>query len=67
MGDQGYFLAVLNGVRTVIHGYGVSLSSLDIEYSIVISDVPPAVLLIREESTPIANGFLRSLASLKKH
>ena len=67
MGDQGYFIAVLNGVRTVFHGYGVSLSSLDIEYSIVVSDVPPAFLLIREESTPIANGFLRSLASLNKH
>jgi hypothetical protein len=67
IGDQGYFIAVLNGVRTVFHGYGVSLSSLDIEYSIVISDVPPAVLLVREESTPTANGFLRSLASLKKH
>jgi hypothetical protein len=67
MGDQGYFIADLNGVRTVFHGYGVSLSSLDIEYTIVVSDVPPAVLLVREESTPLANGFLRSLASLKQH
>ncbi|HEX7573130.1 MAG TPA: hypothetical protein VF514_08540 [Bacteroidota bacterium] len=66
-GDQGYFIAVLNGVRTVFHGYGVSLSSLDIDYSIVVSDVPPAVLLVREESTPLANGFLRYLASLTKH
>jgi hypothetical protein len=66
-GDQGYFIALLNGVRTVFHGYGVSLSSLDIEYSIVVSDFPPAVLLVREESTPIANGFLRYLASLTKH
>lgn len=66
-GDQGYFTAALNGVRTVFHGYGVSLSSSDVEYSIVISDVPPAVLLVREESTPIANGFLRYLASLAKH
>jgi hypothetical protein len=54
-------------VRTVFHGYGASLSSSDVEYSIVISDVPPAVLLVREEPTPIANGFLRYLASLTKH
>jgi hypothetical protein len=67
MGDQGYFIAALNSVRTVFHGYGVSLSSLDIEYTLVVSDSPPAVLLVREESTPIANGFLRGLASLTKH
>ena len=67
LGDQGYFIASLNGVRTVFHGYGVSLSSLDIDYTIVVSDVPPAVLFIQELSTPIANGFLRSLATLTKH
>ena len=67
LGDQGYFIASLNGVRTVFHGYGVSLSSLDIDYTIVVSDVPPAVLFIQELSTPIATGFLRSLATLTKH
>ena len=66
-GDQGYFIASLNGVRTVFHGYGVSLSSLDIDYTIVVSDLPSAVLFTQELSTPVANGFLRSLASLKKH
>jgi hypothetical protein len=67
LGDQGYFIASLNGVRTVFHGYGVSLSSLDIDYTIVVSDVPPAVLFIQELSTPVANGFLMSLAALTKH
>ncbi len=67
LGDQGYFIASLNGVRTVFHGYGVSLSSLDIDYTIVVSDVPPAVLFIQELSTPLANGFLMSLAALTKH
>jgi len=66
-GDQGYFIAVLNGVRTAFHGYGVSLSSIDIAYSIVVSDVPPAVLLVREESSQLSNGFLRYLTSMKKH
>ena len=66
-GDQGYFIASLNGVRTVFHGFGVSLSSLDIDYTIVVSDVPPAVLFIQELSTPVANGFLWNLASLTKH
>ena len=67
IGDQGYFIATLNGVRTVFHGYGVSLASLDIDCTIVVSDIPPAVLFIQELSTPIANGFLWSLASLTKH
>jgi hypothetical protein len=67
MGDQGYFIAMVNGVRTVFHGYGVSLSSLDIDYTIVVSDVPPAILVIQELSTPVANGFLWNLASLTKH
>jgi len=67
MGDQQYFIAVLNGVRTAFHGYGVSLSSLDIDYTLVVSDNPPAVLLLQELSTPVANGFLWNLASLRKH
>jgi hypothetical protein len=67
LGDQGYFITVLNGVRTVFHGYGVSLSSLDLNYTIVVSDIPPGVLLVREESTPLANGFLRYLASVTTH
>jgi hypothetical protein len=67
IGDQGYFVASLNGVRTVFHGYGVSLSSLDIDYTIVVSDTPPAVLVLQELSTPTANGFLCTLASLTRH
>jgi hypothetical protein len=67
VGDQGYFIATLNGVRTVFHGYEVSLVSLDIDYTLVVSDLPPAVLVIQELSTPVANGYLRTLASLTKH
>ena len=66
-GDEQYFVAMLNGVKTVFHGYGVSLSSLDLEYTIIVSDIPPAFLVIEEASTPIANGFLLNLASLTKH
>jgi hypothetical protein len=67
VGDQGYFFAVLNGVRTVFHGYEVSLVSLDIDYTLVVSDIPPAVLVMQELSTPVANGYLRTLAALTKH
>ena len=67
VGDKGYFIATLNGVRTVFHGYEVSLVSLDIDYTLVVSDIPPAVLVIQELSTPVANGYLRLLASLTKH
>jgi hypothetical protein len=67
LGDQGYFIAMLNGVRTVFHGYGVSLSSLDIDYTLVVSDVPPAVLILQELSTPVANGYFRVLNSLITH
>ena len=66
-GDEQYFIAVLNGVKTVFHGYGVTLSSLDLEYTIIVSDVPSAFLVIEEASTPLANGFLLNLASLTKH
>jgi hypothetical protein len=66
-GDKGYYIAALNGVRTVFHGYEASLSSLDIDYTIIVSDVPPAVLFIQELSTPLANGYFRNLASLTKH
>jgi|GEM_PF-4539076 len=66
-GDEQYFVAILNGVKTVFHGYGVSLNSLDLEYTIIVSDVPPAFLVVEEASTPIANGFLLNLASLTKH
>ncbi len=66
-GDQGYFVAMLNGVRTVFHGYEVLLNSLDIDYTLVVSDVPPAFLVVQELSTPVANGYIRTLASLAKH
>jgi hypothetical protein len=67
LGDQGYFIAQVNGVRTVLHGFGVSLLSVDIDYTIVISDVPPAFLLIEEGSTQVANGFLRTISSVTEH
>jgi len=67
MGDQQYFIAGLNGVQTAFHGYGVSLSSLDIDYTLIVSDSPPAILLLQELSTPVANGFLWNLTSLSKH
>jgi len=66
-GDEQYFVAILNGVKTVFHGYGVTLGSLDLEYTIVVSDVPSAFLVVEEASTPVANGFLLNLASLTKH
>ena len=67
VGDQGYFIAAFNGVRTVFHGYEVSLVSLDIDYTLVVSDIPPAILVLQELSTPVANGYLRTLAALTKH
>ena len=67
VGDQGYFTAVVNGVHTVVHGYEVSLISLDIDFTLVVSDSPPAILVEQELSTPVANGYLRTLASLTKH
>lgn len=67
LGDQGYFIAEVNGVRTALHGFGVSLSSVDIDYTIVISDVPPAFLLVEESSTQLAGGFVRTISSLTRH
>ena len=67
LGDQGYFIARVNGVRTALHGFGVSLSSVDIDYTIVISDVPPAFLFVEEASTQVANGFLRTISFLSEH
>ena len=64
LGDQGYFIALLNGVRTVFHAYGVGLSSQDIQYTIAVSGTPPAVLLIREEGTYRARGLLRVLSAI---
>jgi hypothetical protein len=66
-GDAGYFIAALNGVQTAYHGYGVSLTSLDINYTIIVSDSPPAVLLLQDLSTQLANGTFRVIASETKH
>ncbi len=66
-GDQGYFPVVVNGVRTILHGYEVSLSSYDIDCTFIVSDSPPAVLVLQELSTPNVNGYLRTLSSLTKH
>jgi hypothetical protein len=66
-GDQGYFIAALNGVQTAFHSYGVTLISLDIDYTLLVSDSPPAVLLLENLSTPNGNGYVWFLAALRKH
>jgi hypothetical protein len=42
----------------------VTLSSLEIEYTFIVSDNPPALLVEREESTMNVSGYERDLASL---
>ena len=64
LGDQGYFLAADNGVRTAFHGYGAGLSSQTIECTVAFSGDPPAVLLIREESPFGTNGRVLILSAL---
>ena len=64
LGDQGYFLAADNGVRTAFHGYGAGLSSQTIECTVAFSGDPPAVLLVREESPFGTNGRLLILSAL---
>jgi hypothetical protein len=67
IGDQGYFVASLDDVRTAFHGYGVSLSSLDIVSTLVVSDSPAAILFAEEEGTFLADGMLRTLVALNRH
>ena len=64
LGDQGYFLASDNGVRTAFHGYGAGLSSQTLECTVVVSGEPPAMLLLREESAFGTNGRLLIMSAL---
>jgi len=64
LGDQGYFLAGDNGVRTAFHGYGVELAAQAIDCTIVVAGAPAAFLLVREESPFGTTGRLLILSAL---
>jgi len=64
LGDQGYFVAGYNGVRTAFRGYGVELTSQTLDCTIVFSGAPPAVLFIREESPLGTGGRLMVMSAL---
>lgn len=64
VGDQGYFESTVNGVPTVFQGYGVSLTSMSLQYQLSASNVPPAFLFIQEQTPLTGNGFIQSLVSI---
>jgi len=64
LGDQGYFVAGDNGVRTAFHGYGVELVAQAIDCTIVFSGTPAAVLVLREESPYGTSGRLLFMSAL---
>ena len=64
LGDQGYFVAGFNGVRNAFHGYGVELTSQNLDCTIVVSGNPPAMLVIREESAYGTGGRLLVMSAL---
>jgi hypothetical protein len=66
--DAGeYYSATVNGVGTVFRGYSAVLEGIDLEFTLAVSDSPPAIVLLREETTSSVKGIMRLLTGVNIH
>jgi hypothetical protein len=64
-GSREFVAADVNGVQTVLLSFRIEMRGPDLDAALWLTDSPPAVFRMRDESSGAVSGMMKELAALR--